>query len=41
MNYGFSPSHYLSAVALSWDATLNIAKVSKLIPDHDILKSYD
>ena len=26
-NYGMSPSHYLSAPALSWDAMLNMTKV--------------
>ena len=31
-NYGLSPSHYLSAPALSWDAVLNIIKTKlKLI----------
>ena len=25
-NYGLSPSHYLSAPALSWDAVLNMIK---------------
>ena len=26
-NYGFCPSHYLSAPALSWGAMLNMTKV--------------
>ena len=31
-NYGLSPSHYLSAPALSWDAVLNMIKTKlKLI----------
>ena len=33
-NYGLSPSHYLSAPAISWDAMLNMTKVElKFIPD--------
>ena len=48
-NCGLCPSHYLSALALSWDAMLNRTKV-ELITDLDMyiffenstyLKSYD
>ena len=36
-NYGLCPSHYLSALALSWDAMLNMTKVElELIPDPDM-----
>ena len=32
--YGLCPSHYLSALALKWDAMLNMTKVElELIPD--------
>ena len=32
--YGLCPSHYLSALALRWDAMLNMTKVElELIPD--------
>ena len=37
-NYRLSPSHYLSAPAISWDAMLNTIKVELgLIPDTDML----
>ena len=37
-NYGLCPSHYLSALALSWDAILNMTKVElELIPDPEML----
>ena len=36
-NYGLSPSHYLSAPALSCDAMINMIKVQlELIPDADV-----
>ena len=36
-NYGLCPSHYLSALALSWGAMLNMTKVEfELIPDPDM-----
>ena len=36
-NSGLSPSHYLSAPALSWDAMLNMTKVElELITDPDM-----
>ena len=36
-NYGLSPSLYLSASGLSWDATLEITKIKfELIPDPDM-----
>ena len=36
-NYRLCPSHYLSALALSWDAMLNMTKVElELIPDPDM-----
>ena len=36
-NYGLCPSRYLSAPALSWDATLNMTKVElELIPYPDM-----
>ena len=36
-NYGFCPSYYLSAPALSWDAMLNMTKIKlQLISDPDI-----
>ena len=36
-NYGLCPSHYLSALALSWDAILHMTKVElELIPDPDM-----
>ena len=35
-NYGLCPSHYLSSLALGWDAMLNTKKVElELIPDPD------
>ena len=35
--YGLSPSHYLSAIGLSWYAILEITKIElQLIPDPDI-----
>ena len=36
-NYGFCPSHYLSAPILSWDIVLNMAKVElELISNFDM-----
>ena len=36
-NYGLCPIHYLSALALSWDAMLNMTKVElEFIPDADM-----
>ena len=36
-NYGFCPSHYLSAPGLSWDAMLKMRKIKlELIPDPDM-----
>ena len=36
-NYKKCPSHYLSATALSWDATLNMTKIEpELISDADM-----
>ena len=36
-NYGLSPSHYLSALAFSCDAMINMIKVQlELIPDADM-----
>ena len=36
-NYGFSPSHYLIAPGLSWDAMLKMTKVElELVPDPDM-----
>ena len=37
-NYGLCPSYYLSALALNWDAMLNMTKVVKLelIPHPDM-----
>ena len=36
-NYGFCPSHYLSAPILSWDIVRNMAKVKlELILDFDM-----
>ena len=36
-SYGLCQSHYLSATALSWDATRNMIKVElEFIPDPDI-----
>ena len=36
-NYGFCPSHYLSAPALSWDVMFNVTKVDlKVISDAEI-----
>ena len=38
-NYGLCPSHYLSAVAFSWDAMLNMKEVEfELISDTDIIQ---
>ena len=36
-NYGLSPSHYLSAPSLSWDAVLKMTKIKlELISDPDM-----
>ena len=41
-NYELSPSHYLSAPALRWDAILNMKKVElQLIPDPDMYKFFE
>ena len=36
-NYGLCPSHYFSALVLSWDVMLNMTKVDfELIPNPDM-----
>ena len=41
-NYGLCPSNYLSALALSWDAMLNMTNVElEHIPDPDMYMSFE
>ena len=41
-NYGLSPSHYLSAPSLSWDAMLIMTKIKlELIPDPDMYTFFE
>ena len=41
-NYGLCPSHYLSALAFSWDAMLNMTKVKlEIFTDPEMYISYE
>ena len=41
-NYGLCPSHYLSALAFSWDAMLNMTKVKlEIFTDPETYISYE